>query len=322
MHSQTSLSDQYKLLCNAPLYNFQDLDWQDWYPQMAAFLSDPDTTRREGAVERLMMATFSAENSGNARTPANQQRFMDRAHWCLAEFEAAHTQYADIIPFALRNFRWHGHKQPYAQIVRTWLDALAQQSNTSIDPGLITGAQIMITPARADDQANIAQWLLQLDDPSQWVRGCAAERLASFMEEGTGDLTGDQLVALIREKEIIRPGIAGPFWSEKVVVWPEDDPWSATVLADWMLDVLEERCGKPEGEMPFNDIDFHLHELCRSEPDRVRRMIDSGFLDLALMTATEDDPPIEAMAPLLRELASVEDAAIAARAAAFLACWF
>jgi hypothetical protein len=322
MHSQTSLSDQYKLLCNAPLYNFQDLDWQDWYPQMAAFLRDPDATRREGAVERLMTAAFWAEKSGSARTPVQHQQLIDRAHWCLAEFEVAQTHYADIIPSALRNFYWLGHGEPYVPIIMTWLDALARQSNTSIDPGLITGAQIMITPARADDQADIAQWLLQLDDASQWVRGCAAERLGSFMEEGTGTLTGDQLVALIREKEIIRPGIAGPFWSEKVVVWPKNDPWPAPVLADWMLDVLEERCGKPEGEMPFNDIDFHLHELCRSDPDRVRRMIDRGFLDLALMTATEDDPPIEAMAPLLRELASAEDAAIAARAAAFLACWF
>jgi hypothetical protein len=321
MNPQLSPSDQYDLLRNAPLHDFQDGDWQDWYPQMATFLRDADATRREGAVERLMMAAFWAEKSGSARTLERHQMLIDRAHWCLAEFEAAQTQYADIIPSVLRNFRWHGHGEPYAPVISAWLDALAQQSNSLIDPGLITGAQIMMTPARADDQ-DIAQWLLQLDDPSQWVRGCAAERLAAFMEEGTGDLTGDQLVALIREKEIIRPGIAGPFWSEKVIVWPDDDPWTAPVLADWMLDVLEERSGNPEGEMPFNDIDFHLHELCHSDPDRVRRMMDRGFLQLALMTATEDYPPIEAMVPLLQELANAEDAAIATRAEAVLNRWF
>jgi hypothetical protein len=314
--------DKYELLRTAPLHNFQDVDWHDWYPQMTAFLRDADATRREGSVERLMMATFRAEKFNSQSTPEHYQNLMVRARWCLAELESAHAQYTDIIPLALRNFRWHGDDPPYAPIVSAWLAALAQRSAPPIDPGLITGAQIMITPAREDDQADIAQWLLQLDDASQWVRGCAAKRLGSFAEEGTGDLTADQLVALIRQKELIRPGVAGPFWSEAVLSFPTDGTWNAVMMADWMLDVLEERVGKPEGEMPFNDIDFHLHELCRSEPDRVRRMIDRGFLALALMTATEDYPPIEAMGSLLRELAGVEDAAIASCAASFLTRWF
>jgi hypothetical protein len=60
--------------------------------------------------------------------------------------------------------------------VKTWLAKLAQQSDPAIEPGLITGAQIMNMPA-CWDEAAVAQWLTQLDDPSQWVRGCAAKRL-------------------------------------------------------------------------------------------------------------------------------------------------
>ena len=73
------------------------------------------------------------------------------------------------------------------------------------------------------------------------------------------------------------------------------------------MNLLERRRGPLPADMPFNDIEFYLHELCRHSPAHVRRMIDGGFLELALMTATEDPDYHTIMVPLIQELNASEN---------------
>jgi hypothetical protein len=68
--------------------------------------------------------------------------------------------------------------------------------------------------------------------------------------------------------------------------WPGDREWEKEIL--WMLDLFERRQGTAPTNLSFNDFDFHLHELCRQSPELVRRMMNGGFDELAVMTATED----------------------------------
>jgi hypothetical protein len=76
-----------------------------------------------------------------------------------------------------------------------------------------------------------------------------------------------------------------------------------------MLDLLERRNGEPPHDMAFNDIAFHLHELCSHSPEMVLRMTAHGFDELAAMTATEDRMPttvdIERLGNVLRAVSEL-----------------
>jgi hypothetical protein len=45
------------------LHELDEAAWREYYPAMAAFLTDADPAKRSSAVERLSMAVFSAEES-------------------------------------------------------------------------------------------------------------------------------------------------------------------------------------------------------------------------------------------------------------------
>jgi hypothetical protein len=104
---------------------------------------------------------------------------------------------------------------------------------------------------------------------------------------------------LIGEKEIIRPGIAGAYWSE----WSFCREHVPIDPIAWMMDILSRRSGPEPDGLPFNGIDFHLHELCGTSPDMVTRMLRLGHPELAIQTATEMLEAVPGMEPVLRELA-------------------
>ena len=152
------------------------------------------------------------------------------------------------------------------------------------------------------------QWLALLDDPLNFVRGCAARMLGecSGSETRPGE---NELFEIMKSKEIERPGIAGPFWSDFHFGYA--GPVNAV---EWMLDILERRNGPEPAEMPFNGIDFYLHELCDSNPAAILRMIAAGRQDVALMTATERQENVPGMEPILQKLAADPDVEIATAA--------
>jgi hypothetical protein len=76
---------------------------------------------------------------------------------------------------------------------------------------------------------------------------------------------------------------------------------------EWMMDILEHRNGPEPADMPFNGIDFYLHEICAYSPETVRRMIKGGHLELAVETAMETHGVVPGMEAVLRELADHPD---------------
>jgi hypothetical protein len=90
----------------------------------------------------------------------------------------------------------------------------------------------------------------------------------------------------------------------------------------WMMDILERRSGPEPTDMPFNGIDFYLHEICDSSPDTVSRMIKGGHLHLAIETATELQCEVSGMAAILRELADRTERDISIRAQIHLARFY
>lgn len=303
--------DDFHSLVQAPLHAFGAEQWAAYYPAMAPYLRDPDPGHREQTVQRLSKAALWSEWSGAMRRAANASQARERVHWLVRQIEAADAVHGDVLVMFLRGLCYDGHLEPARTPLLEWLKALEAAPRVGLDPGRVTGARLLIEATQDDEAARVVQWRTLLDDRSDWVRGCAAFLLGGVLDDGDdndGDPMRDPMFALIGAKEIERPGIAGPFWSQR-----SHSP-DGEAAALWMLDLLERRRGPAPQDMPFNDIEFHLHELCCFDPEQVERMLRGGFVELALMTATEMYEPVDGMGPVLETLARHEDANIAAAA--------
>jgi hypothetical protein len=312
------------ILRDTPLHALSDAEWQAYYPAMAPWLRHDNPEIRASAVERLTMAVLSAEFSGSPAQATRRGDAKDRLAWLLAEIEQAHIAQADVITQFLFGLRYHGYSEPFRTPLLAWLASIARGSPTDgpqhVDAGLIEGTRLMLAGAGADVDVAMNEWLALLDHPSDYVRGCAAYQLGNVSDEDT--VPDRQTVfGIVGDKERDRPGIAGPFWSPQYHDM-DDTKWQ--YATQWMLDLLEQRRGPapPLGEMPFNDIEFYLHELCCFSPDLMWRMLRGGHVALALMTATELNQRVEGVQPVLEALASHAEPSIAAGAQRQLAAYY
>ncbi|CAH0269726.1 hypothetical protein [Roseomonas sp. CECT 9278] len=309
----------FETLARAPLHEMRGAAWDAFLPAVAAWLDHADPTIRARAAERLAMAVFWAEASSviQARN-AGQTLPHDpagRLAWLLGVINAAQARHPDVIGAFLDSLRFHNLDEPMRGPLLGWLDALRDAPPPGLDPARAEGIAVLVRPFDADDAADVARLVALLDHPSAYLRACAARRLSG--QEGRA-IDVAAIFALVTQKEIARPGIAGPFWSD----WQyarEDLPFDP---ADWMMDILERRAGPEPDGMPFNGIDFHLHEICDHAPDAVRRMIRGSHGALAIETATEARGVVPGMEPVLRDLAAHPDAAIRQRARFHLAYFY
>ncbi len=274
---------------------------------------------RDDVAERLATAVMWERHWGEGPDVPPPAHYVERVDWLLQTIETANQRHPDILPSFIRHLRYRSPSKELTPRVLAWLDQLERQPPTGLDINLVLGTRILLTPPAPDWSEQAAVWIALLEHPSDWVRGCAAIMLGDRAEDAAPPRRAD-LFALIGEKEVARPGIAGPFWSSSHAGGEWADAAWANTVTPWMMDLLERRNGPPppyEG-MPSNDIEFFLHELCSTSPAMVDRMLVGGFTELALMTATEVHGPIPGMQSRLETLAQNPDREIAAAAAAHL----
>lgn len=192
-------------------------------------------------------------------------------------------------------------------VVREWIAGLAT------DPAQGLAARIAYLDARAPWAGEGESLGECLDHPSDGVRAYAARSLGrryAAEEEGLAPLP--EFVASLTAKEIERPGIAGPFFSN----WYDDSlgdfaSRAGVEVEDWFCTILSQRKSPEPNTLPCsNGIDFFAHEIFGGRGGYVRRLIDMGQVDLAVQAATEVDEPIEEMEPLLVELADHTEAEV------------
>jgi hypothetical protein len=318
-------------LRDAPLHLYGPEEWTTYDPAMAAWLMHVDPEIRHCAIERLATATLHWDYEHSERAARKNQVSVSRVDWLLGELETAQRQWPDTIPEFLRNLRWHGDDPHIAPRLLRWIDAIASRPQPSADAGLIRGTQLLLVRGTAVTADQILHWTTLLDDASPYLRGCAAYRIGQVHDDDISEMEGAErlptsqaLWALIGEKEIQRPGIAGPYWSPTHADLSGLTPAALADASLWMMDLLERRQGPPPSfdEMPYNDIEFYLHELCCDSPEMMRRMLDGGFTELALMTATEITGAVEGVKPILETLAENPNAQIAAAARAHLGRYY
>jgi hypothetical protein len=297
-------------LRDAPLHDYGAAQWVTYDPAMAAWLYHSDQSIRGYAIERLCMAVLSWDYRRSEEAAARNAQLPRRLQWLLSEIEEANARSPDIIPAFLRNLRYHGHDAHIAPTILDWIARVVSSEPPKADMGLIGGTRLLLEVDGPLSHERFQDLVAKLDDPSPYLRGCAASLLGAQLDSiedmeanGDGFPTLKEMRDLIGEKEIARPGVAGPFWSQNHFSFgmaPEEiQDWTL-----WMLDLLERRSADVPAfeEMPYNDIDFYLHEMCCADPHLVERMLDKGFAELAVMTATEIDAPVEGMKRVLERL--------------------
>jgi hypothetical protein len=294
---------------------FSAAQWELHYPALSQWLWCPDAEIRSCAVERLLMAVIWAEPNCTPYRERDNAAALSRLAWVLFEVEAAHAQHIDVIPAMLKHLVFTGNHEPFRTPLCKWLEDLLAKPRRGVDAHVVRGIQILLSPVESDWTTHSIRLIALLDDVSDFVRACAARELGQIYDDDCVNPSASELLLFISEKELQRPGIAGPFWCW-TRVGTDNGEWEKETL--WMLDLLERRKGKVPSDLPFNDIDFHLHELCRQSPTLVRRMMRGGFEELAVMTATEELHIVEGMEPILKDLAQSTNSRIAASAKSHL----
>jgi hypothetical protein len=300
------------------LHELDEAAWREYYPAMAAFLTDADPATRSSAVERLSMAVFSAEQSAErqARKEGRGWEFNQESRfaWFRREIETAHTRFDDIIPAFLKGLSVRGDDWILMVPLRAWLSAMLDAPPPGVAADKVEAALLRTRSFDEDSLEDKAHLIALLDHPSNAVRACAAHHLSDFAVD---DLS---LFDLIKQKELVRPGIAGPFWTE----FHFDSQYRPIDPIPWMMDILEQRSGEEPSldDMGYNGIDFYLHEVCDGSPETIRRMIDGGHMELAVETACEMHCIMPGMEPILIELGHHADPEIARRARLQLAMYY
>jgi hypothetical protein len=302
-----------------PLHALSGNEWNDFYAAMLPFVSSPNKSEREQAVERLSMAVLWSERSSatQARNAGVTVAFdaAARINWLLAEITNVNKTHGDVIGMFLAELKYKDVHHTEKGLVLQWLNELMQNPPPSLPQDVIEGTIILVDHHDEDDAVEVARLIDYLNHQSNYIRACAARQL-SGMESDAADPT--HLFALIKEKELRRPGIAGPFWSQ----WQFMRESAPIDPIEWMMDILERRSGPEPQDQPFNGIDFYLHEICDSSPETVKRMMNGGHMHLAIETATEIQSDVLGMAPVLRELADRTEPGISIRAQIHLARFY
>ena len=307
--------DAFWQLREISLTDLSQNEWDSYYERMQPWLVHSEARIRQAALERLTMAVFRAEARLTVpyrHTPEDAQRALRRMHWLLRAVQQAHELHRDMLPALLGDLRHHGDDAPFNEPLTAWLRELEISPPVGVDPHQAMGIRLLVQNY-PDWPSKISELMEYLDHASHYARACAARRLGDAAPDDDERPSDAEIIAHVVSLEIKRPGVLGPFWS------PRYDFDNRQVDALWLLDILERREGGTSADLPFNDIDFYLHELCAMEPALVRSMIASGMQELAVMTATEMHECVPGMDSVLRELAASTSEHVARAANAHLA---
>jgi hypothetical protein len=301
---------EFHALERTPQGDISGADWDTYYAALIPWLRSPDADIRSRAINRLFMAALWSEPRDAARPMARNPRVA----WLLGVIDEAQRERHDVIAFVLDQIRYQDTGDA-DDPVPPWLERLRAAPPEGVPPEIVEGAILMRQPFDADDPAAVARLVALLDHPSDHIRACAARSMSACDGEA---LDAAAMFALVKEKDIVRPGIAGAYWTE----WSFCRDSVPVDPAAWMMEILERRSGPEPTGLPFNGIDFHLHEICGAAPAMITRMIDAGHIPLAIESATEMRRAIDGMEPVLQRLAADTDALVRARAQRHLAGYY
>jgi len=199
------------------------------------------------------------------------------------------------------------------QVYREWIASFED------DAALALAARIAYLDGRGPWESAGESLLGCLDHADDMVRAYAARALGQRYLDHDVELAPPlrDVVAMLTAREIERPGVAGPFFSNWYGFGIEDfEQHGGVEVDDWFCTILARRKHVEPNTLPCsNGIDFFAHEVFGGRPGYVRRLLDMGHEELAIQAATEVDERIDSMEPLLVELGDRADAEVCRLAA-------
>jgi hypothetical protein len=297
-------------------------EWDAVFEKLLELLGASDPKIVDAALERVATAIWAEKYIPNHDPTAGREMSRIRLIAVLARLE----QRADVVDRVL-GFASHAGSMADDDEFRTgfleWVDSFQPPPDAAGEWDNTTLTIRMKLGAFGDDRETASPHLTDLlDHSSLQVRACAAATLGELI---TGEIVEHaglgELMRVIHDREIERPGIAGPFYGVICYHLDELPAGGRASVKAWMLSILENRKAPepPLLGLHFNGIDFHAHELFAGDPDGVRELIGVGRTDIAVAAATGTNEFIEGMEDVLIELGNSNDAEICRRASWHLA---
>src|SRR5262249_49097078 len=144
-----------------------------YYSRMCSYLMHQDSDIRRSALERLSTAVMNAE--WRSQVPA--ERLTKRLNWLIGLIEEANVSFGDTASAFLRELQFKGDDPPFDSLLREVLPHWLKNVPKGVSPGIIRGTLILLGDCGSTWDEAAPAWLRFLDDPSDYIRGCAAKML-------------------------------------------------------------------------------------------------------------------------------------------------
>jgi hypothetical protein len=207
--------------------------------------------------------------------------------------------------------------EPQASVVH-WISSMELPEASRL------AARIAYVDARAPWDSIRSFLFATLDHDDVLVRAMAARTIGERYRDGAVSGMAPpfrEVVERITEKDILRPGVAGPLLSSWYG-WPlgSFEACAEVTLDEWICRILAHRKGREPNMLPCsNGIDFFAHEIFGGRADCIRKILDLGHEALAVEAATEVSERIDDMEPILMDLGARQDDEACRRASWHLA---
>ncbi|HEY9777371.1 MAG TPA: hypothetical protein V6C81_26650 [Planktothrix sp.] len=293
------MSDDFDVIRNridkCELLELHDSDtWNSFFEDCLALLSDLAPNTRRHVLGRLMTGVWAEyqqkyRQAGFLPAPTSERL----GPILIAVAQLGETAWIDFL-------RYNSFSDEQKNFVRDWLAANRDVFRFSV--GILDFTKLSLKLFPADDWDNARSFLQPLfDDDNALVRAAAAAAWGEMYADDAVNLPplSSTLIDL-KNREIERPGIAGPFL---VAIYFEN----LIDVRDWILEIIAKRKGDEPDMRTYNGIDFYAHEILSADPNAIRQLIAYGAEDVAVMAATEEEHPIEGMKSILEDLVDSND---------------
>lgn len=288
-------------------------EWDTVFESLLELLGANDPEIVDAALERTATAIWAEKYIPNQDPATGRDMSRIRLAAVLARLEQRADVVDRVLGFASRAGSMADDDEFQTDFLK-WVDSFQPPPDAAGEWDNATLTIRMKLGAFGDDWETASPHLTDLLDHSALqVRAGAAAALGELITDETieharlGELMRD-----IHDREIERPGLAGPFYGA-ICHQLDELPGSGRALVKaWMLSILENRKA-PEPPLPgfhFIGIDFHAHELFAEDPAGVRELIRIGRIDIAVAAAGDRNEIISGMRDVLIELGNSDDAEV------------
>ncbi|MGI0488838.1 hypothetical protein ACN4EK_25790 [Pantanalinema rosaneae CENA516] len=320
-------------------FPYSSKEWDAIFETLINLLAHPEYWVRDRAIDQLIRALKMEESQ---RSNCDDYQPCPTEQRIKSIFAAIATQtlhIPGIFELFCSKLEFLEKETFFHRLIINWLNELAAlEDHHALTKEAIVAAQLFLGAYDSTWQEVGTDLLEMLDHLDLNLRACAAYQIGKFCskavsrkdkaweldeeekyEQDQQSIVGmppfDDLISLIRVKELERPGVAGAFWS---VI-----PKAGFDAKEWLLNILE-NSPEPEPYIPYFpcNLGFDAHERFSRDPNAVRRLINAGRVDIAIAAATDENYKIDDLEPLLIELGDDNDPEIVRVASWHLAYYY